>query len=88
VCIFLDIIYHRRSLVFKQLGLRSWEEVIFLVNSVYFFSEIISARRPLMRAKEKDEENTRIAPPSASVAHNVDQRNSARASRAAMKNYM
>lgn len=32
-----------------------------------------------MRAKEKDEKNTRIAPPhNVSVAHNVDQRNSAR----------
>jgi hypothetical protein len=29
--------------------------------SCYFFSEIISALRPLMRAKEKDEKNTRIA---------------------------
>lgn len=58
--------------------------------SRYFFSEIISAPRPLMRAKEKDEKNIRdfaLHPTQCKCStHNVDQRNSAR--RAAMKNYM
>jgi len=54
----------------------------FSTTLVISFSEIISAPRPLMRAKEKDEKNTRIAlapTHNVSVAHNVDQRNFLRA---------